>query len=114
MIDDVLDYTGDAELMGKNLGDDLREGKATLPLIAAMERCSPRDAQTVRQAIENGDESQLAGIVAIVQSTGAAQVAMDAATAQAELAVAAALELPDSPFTRFMVHLARQSITRST
>jgi octaprenyl-diphosphate synthase len=79
-----------------------------------MERCSPRDAHTVRQAIENGDESQLAAIVAIVQSTGAAQVAMDAATAQAELAVAAALELPDSPFTRFMVHLARQSITRST
>jgi octaprenyl-diphosphate synthase len=114
MIDDVLDYTGDAELMGKNLGSDLREGKATLPLIAAMERCSPVDAQTVRHAIENGDESQLAAIVSIVQRTGAAQVAMDAASAQTELAVAAALELPDGPCTDFMVHLARQSITRST
>jgi octaprenyl-diphosphate synthase len=114
MIDDVLDYTGDAELMGKNLGSDLREGKATLPLIAAMERCSPVDARTVRHAIENGDESQLAAIVAIVQRTGAAQVAMDAARAQTELAVAAALELPDGPCTDFMVHLARQSITRST
>ena len=114
MIDDVLDYTGDAELMGKNLGDDLREGKATLPLIAAMERSSPGDAKAVRRAIENGDESQLSAIVAIVQSTGAAEVAMDAAKAQCELAVAAALELPDSPCTQFLVHLARQSITRST
>ena len=114
MIDDVLDYTGDAELMGKNLGDDLREGKATLPLIAAMERSTPQDAKTVRLAIENGDESQLAAIVAIVQSTGAANVAMDAAKAQCELAVAAALELPDGPCTQFLVQLARQSITRST
>jgi octaprenyl-diphosphate synthase len=114
MIDDVLDYTGNAELMGKNLGDDLREGKATLPLIAAMERSTSEDAKTVRLAIENGDESQLAAIVAIVQSTGAAEVAMDAAKAQAELAVAAALELPDGPYTQFLVHLARQSITRST
>jgi octaprenyl-diphosphate synthase len=113
MIDDVLDYTGDAELMGKNLGDDLREGKATLPLIAAMERSTSEDAKTVRLAIENGDESQLAAIVAIVQSTGAAEVAMDAAKAQAELAVAAALKLPDGPYTQFLVHLARQSITRS-
>jgi octaprenyl-diphosphate synthase len=100
--------------MGKNLGDDLREGKATLPLIAAMERSTAEDAQTVRRAIENGDERQLAAIVAIVQSTGAANVAMDAAKAQAELAVAAALELPDGPYTQFMVSLARQSITRST
>ena len=114
MIDDVLDYTGDADLMGKNLGDDLREGKATLPLIAAMERSTAEDAQTVRRAIESGDESQLAAIVAIVQRTGAAEVAMDAAKAQAELAVAAALELPDGPYTQFMVNLARQSITRST
>jgi len=114
MIDDVLDYTGDADLMGKNLGDDLREGKATLPLIAAMERSTAEDAQTVRRAIESGDESQLAAIVAIVQRTGAAEVAMGAAKAQAELAVAAALELPDGPNTHFMVSLARQSITRST
>ena len=114
MVDDVLDYTGDAELMGKNLGDDLREGKATLPLIAAMERSTPQDARTVRLAIENGDESQLAAIVAIVQKTGAAGVAMDAAKAQAELAATAALELPGGPYAQFLVHLARQSISRST
>jgi octaprenyl-diphosphate synthase len=114
VIDDVLDYAGDAALLGKNLGDDLREGKATLPLIAAMERSTAEDAQTVRRAIESGDESQLAAIVAIVQRTGAAEVAMGAAKAQAELAVAAALELPDGPYTQFMVSLARQSITRST
>jgi geranylgeranyl pyrophosphate synthase len=79
-----------------------------------MERSTSEDAKTVRLAIENGDESQLAAIVAIVQKTGASRIAMDAAKVQAELAVAAALALPDSPCTQFLVHLARQSITRST
>jgi len=114
MVDDVLDYTGDAEVLGKNLGDDLREGKTTLPLIAAMQRSNPRDAQTVRNAIENSDASQLPAILAIVQSTGATEVAMHAAQAQAQLAVDAARTLPDNAYSRCLAELAEQSVYRST
>ncbi len=114
MVDDVLDYTGDAELLGKNLGDDLREGKTTLPLIAAMQRSNALDAQTVRNAIENGDASQLPAILAIVQSTGATEVAMQAAQAQAQLAADAARDLPDNSYSRCLAELAAQSVYRST
>jgi octaprenyl-diphosphate synthase len=71
VIDDLLDYDGDAEEMGKNLGDDLREGKATLPLIVAMQRGSAEQAGTVRHAIETGSANELEHIVSIVRGTGA-------------------------------------------
>jgi octaprenyl-diphosphate synthase len=114
MIDDVLDYTGDADLLGKNLGDDLREGKTTLPLIAAMQRSSAADAKIVRQAIENGDASQLAAVVAIVQRTGGIAVAMEAAQAQAALATTAARQLPTGPYADCLCELAQQSLRRAT
>ncbi len=114
IIDDVLDYTGDADLLGKNLGDDLREGKNTLPLIAAMQRSGAADAQIVRQAIENGDASQLGAVVAIVQRTGAIAVAMEAAQAQAALAIAAARQLPNSVYSDCLCQLAQQSVCRTT
>jgi octaprenyl-diphosphate synthase len=114
MIDDVLDYTGDAELLGKNLGDDLREGKTTLPLIAAMQRSSGTDAEIIRRAIENGDASQLAAVVSIVQHTGATAVAMEAAQAQAALAVAAARRLPGNTHTESLCQLAQQSVYRNS
>lgn len=114
MIDDVLDYTGDADVLGKNLGDDLREGKTTLPLIAAMQRSSGTDAEIIRQAIENGDASQLAAVVAIVQRTGATAVAMEAAQAQAALAVAAARQLPGNTYTELLCQLAQQSVYRNS
>jgi octaprenyl-diphosphate synthase len=68
VIDDVLDYDGNATEMGKNLGDDLREGKATLPLILAIQRGNASQSQTVREAIETGSVERLADIVAIVLS----------------------------------------------
>ncbi|MDO4970201.1 MAG: polyprenyl synthetase family protein, partial [Comamonadaceae bacterium] len=71
IIDDVLDYDGDAQEMGKNLGDDLREGKCTLPLIIAMQRASADDAQLIRHAIEQGSTDQLQAILHIVKTTGA-------------------------------------------
>jgi octaprenyl-diphosphate synthase len=114
MIDDVLDYTGDADVLGKNLGDDLREGKTTLPLIAAMQRSSAADADIIRRAIENGDASQLAAVVAIVQRTGATAVAMEAAQAQAALAVAAARQLPGNTYTELLCQLAQQSVYRNS
>ena len=112
VIDDVLDYAGDAKRMGKNLGDDLREGKATLPLIAAMQRGTAPECATIRSAIENGDASLLDRVVAIVQRTGALTVAFEAAQHESLRAVASAELLPQSPYKASLVALAHQSISR--
>ena len=113
VIDDVLDYAGDAVLMGKNLGDDLREGKATLPLIAAMQRGSAEEAATIRLAIETGDISMLEQIVAIVKSTGALDVAREAARQEATRAIAAAHRLPGGNHTDCLIQLASQLLERN-
>lgn len=114
IIDDVLDYDGDATEMGKNLGDDLREGKATLPLIAAMQRGSTADASTVRHAIENGSTEQLDAILNIVRSTGALDIARDAAAAEARRAIAAAKHLPANEYSAGLIQLAAQLLGRRT
>ena len=89
IIDDVLDYDGDAAEMGKNLGDDLREGKCTLPLIIAMQRATAEDAQVVREAIEQGSTEQLPSILSIVKRTGALDATREAAHNAAMRAIAA-------------------------
>ena len=112
VIDDVLDYAGDAKRMGKNLGDDLREGKATLPLIAAMQRGTAAECAVIRSAIEKGDASLLDKVIGIVQRTGALTVAFEAAQHEAQRAVAAAELLPQTPYKTSLVTLAHQSISR--
>lgn len=112
VIDDVLDYDGDAEEMGKNLGDDLREGKATLPLIIAMQRGTADEQATIRQAIETGGTAQLAEIVAIVRKTGALQATRDAAAAEAQRAVQALAVLGDNPCSGALLQLASQLLQR--
>lgn len=112
IIDDVLDYDGDAAEMGKNLGDDLREGKSTLPLIAAMQRGTPAQQLIVRQAIEQGSTEKLEEIVDIVRSTGALEVTRAAAHAEAHRAIAAAQQLPANPYTQGLLELAAQLLAR--
>ena len=112
IIDDVLDYDGDATEMGKNLGDDLREGKSTLPLIAAMARGTPAQAQIVRHAIEQGSTEQLAEIVGIVRATGALEITRSAAFAEARRAMAAAQQLPPTAYSTGLLELASQLLTR--
>jgi octaprenyl-diphosphate synthase len=112
VIDDVLDYDGDAVEMGKNLGDDLREGKATLPLIAAMQRGSPEQRETIRNAIETGGATELDRIVAIVKETGALDVTRDAAAAEARRAVDAAGRLPRNEYSQGLLQLAAQLLAR--
>jgi octaprenyl-diphosphate synthase len=112
VIDDVLDYTGDATLMGKNLGDDLREGKTTLPLIAAMQRGTAEQRTLIQTAIETGDVDMIDQVVAIVTSTGGLTVARQAATSEAQRAITAAKQLPDNDYTRYLVHLAVQLLER--
>ncbi len=108
VIDDVLDYDGNATEMGKNLGDDLREGKTTLPLIAAMQRGTPAQAQAVRQAIESGDISDLPAIIAIVRATGALDAAKQAAHAEAQRAADAARRLPANTYSSGLLEIALQ------
>ncbi len=114
IIDDVLDYDGDTEEMGKNLGDDLREGKATLPLIAAMQRGTPAQAQTVRRAIEQGSADELHTIATIVRSTGALDAARQAAAEEARRAMAALVHLPDNSYRAALLQLAAQLLGRRT
>jgi octaprenyl-diphosphate synthase len=112
VIDDVLDYDGDAVEMGKNLGDDLREGKATLPLIAAMQRGSPEQRETIRHAIESGGAAELDRIVAIVKETGALEVTREAAAGEARRAVDAAGRLPRNEYSQGLLQLAAQLLAR--
>ncbi|MDP0983545.1 polyprenyl synthetase family protein, partial [Klebsiella variicola] len=83
LIDDVLDYEGDAHELGKNIGDDLREGKTTLPLLIAMERASPEQRDLMRHAIKHGELEKLPDIVAIIRATGALESTRDVARAEA-------------------------------
>ena len=112
VIDDVLDYDGDAAEMGKNLGDDLREGKATLPLIAAMRRGTAEQRALIRSAIETGETERLHEIVAIVKSTGALDVTRQAAAAEAQRAVEATRQFQRNPYTEGLLQLAAQLLER--
>lgn len=112
VIDDVLDYAGDVTVMGKNLGDDLREGKSTLPLIAAMQRGSAAQRQCIEHAITSGDLSKLEDIVHIVKSTGALEVARHTAAQEAQRAIDAAQRLPAGPHRECLVQLAAQLLDR--
>ncbi len=114
VIDDVLDYAGDAAVMGKSLGDDLREGKATLPLIAAMQRGNGSQRELIRNAIENGATEQLEAVIAIVRETGALAVSRQAAAREAERAVAAAQRLPAGAHADSLLQLAAQLLERQS
>lgn len=112
VIDDVLDYDGDAGEMGKNLGDDLREGKATLPLIIAMQRGTSSEQATIRHAIETGGTEKLAEIVAIVRQTGALQATRDAAALEAQRAIEALASLGRNSYSEALLELASQLLQR--
>ena len=112
VIDDVLDYDGDVLEMGKNLGDDLREGKATLPLIIAMQRGTGVERNIVKQAIESGGIAQIDSVIAIVQKTGALQATRAAAATEARRALDALQTLPQNPYSEALRKLASQLLER--
>ena len=110
--DDVLDYVSDAGTLGKNIGDDLAEGKATLPLIYSIERAVPEHAASLRRAIETGGLDSLDNIIAAIRDTGAIARARDAAQKHADAAKAALAPLPDSTARDAMLVLADYALQR--
>jgi octaprenyl-diphosphate synthase len=113
LVDDLLDYEGDTQALGKNVGDDLREGKPTLPLLIAMERGSAPERELIRHAIEHGEEERLAEIVAIVRRTGALSATREAARIEAEKARSMLDALPLSTQREALLYLCVQSVDRS-
>ncbi|MEO7116664.1 MAG: octaprenyl diphosphate synthase [Caldimonas sp.] len=114
LVDDLLDYEGATEQLGKNVGDDLREGKPTLPLLIAMERGTADERAIVRHAIEQGEVARLADIVTIVRQTGALAATREAARTEADKARASLEVLPASPYRDALLDLSVRSVDRSS
>lgn len=113
LIDDVLDYTSSAEDMGKNLGDDLAEGKPTLPLIYTMRNGSPEQASMIREAIENGGLDKIDEIHQAIHHSGAIEYTSDCAKKEAQHAIAALNFLPASAYKDALIFLANFSVNRN-
>ena len=112
LIDDALDYDASPEELGKNLGDDLAEGKPTLPLIYALREGTAAEADVIRSAIETGDLERLDDIRSVIESTGALQYTAARAREAADLAIAALSELPGSDYKEAMIALADFAVKR--
>lgn len=113
LVDDVLDYSASAEQIGKNIGDDLAEGKPTLPLIFTMRHGSPQQVRLVRKAIEQGGREHIDAVIEAIQSTGAIDYTADAAHREVDLAIACLSQLPDSPYKTALKTLAEFSVNRN-
>lgn len=113
LIDDVLDLSGNALEIGKNLGDDLSEGKPTLPLLYAMRNGNATEASAIKHAIEQGGLDDLPTVLSAVERTGALQHVREIAASEAELACAAIAHFSDSTYKQSMLTLARFSVTRT-
>lgn len=113
LIDDVLDYSGNAADIGKNVGDDLREGKPTLPLIYLMQHGTPEQRQLVRTCIETGDEQHFGEILTAITGSGALAYTKGEAEKAARRAVDAINSLPGSQFKDSLVQLCAFAVGRN-
>ena len=114
LVDDLLDYEGSTSELGKNVGDDLREGKPTLPLLIAMERSGGEPREMMRHAIEHGEVARLGEIVEIVRATGALAATREAARAEADKAIRSLSALPASAYREALLELCVRSVERSS
>ena len=112
LVDDVLDYSGDEQATGKNLGDDLAEGKPTLPLIYAMQHGNAEQTTMIRQAIEQGDLGRFAEVLEVIKTTGALEYTRQQAQRESGAACAALAALPDSDYKQSLLQLADFAVTR--
>lgn len=113
LIDDTLDYNSSAAEMGKNIGNDLAEGKPTLPLIHAMRFGTSAEVQLIRTAIETGSSENLDSIIAIIESTGAIEYTANAAKRHALQAKATLSEIPESPYRKALHDLTEFVVERN-
>jgi octaprenyl-diphosphate synthase len=113
LIDDVLDYSGNSADIGKNVGDDLREGKATLPLIYVMEHGTPEQRELVRACIENGDEQHFDAVLAAITTSGALDYTKQEAEKAAASAKASISALPNSKFKESLLQLCAFAVHRN-
>jgi octaprenyl-diphosphate synthase len=113
LIDDALDYKATKEELGKNLGDDLAEGKPTLPLIYAIKNSSPSEANVIIEAIKNGNREAFNEVYAIVKSSKAIEYTEQRANEEAQKAMAALDVLPDNEYKQALLALASFSVQRS-
>lgn len=113
LIDDVLDYSGQAEDIGKNVGDDLREGKATLPLIFLMEHGTAEQRALVRSCIENGDEQHFESVLSAVTTSGALDYTKKRAEEASARAISSIASLPESEFKEALMKLSVFAVHRN-
>jgi len=114
LIDDVLDYSGDEATIGKSLGDDLAEGKPTLPLIRVLRTGTKEQVEVVRHAIVDGGREDFAAVLGAIRACGALDYARAAAQREVDVASEALAPLPASEFKRSLLELASFSVTRSS
>jgi octaprenyl-diphosphate synthase len=114
LVDDLLDYEGNTQELGKNIGDDLREGKPTMPLLMAMEKGSDEDRALIREVIQQGQVERLQQVIEIVRRTGALEATRAAARVEAEYAAEQLRHLPDSPARQSLLDLCTRSLNRSS
>ena len=114
LVDDALDYSASSADLGKNIGDDLAEGKPTLPLLYAMRNGTPAQATIVREAIEQGGRERIDEISSAIESTGAIAYTFARAQAEADKALAACAEIPKSPYRDALETLVELAVNRSS
>ncbi|MBE2894376.1 octaprenyl diphosphate synthase [Spirabiliibacterium falconis] len=114
LVDDVLDYSADQAKLGKNIGDDLAEGKPTLPLLHAMHHSTQQERELIKTVIEQGNgRDKLAGVLTIMQKCGSLDYAMQRAREEAQKAVDALAILPESAYKQALLSLAYLSVDRT-
>jgi octaprenyl-diphosphate synthase len=113
LVDDILDYSSSSEDIGKNIGDDLAEGKPTLPLIYAMRHSDAQQRQLIREAIEQGGREYLKDIMKAVESSGAIEYTRRLANQEAGYAIEILKSLPESPYKDALIGLAEFSVSRT-
>ncbi|EAS73941.1 octaprenyl-diphosphate synthase [Vibrio alginolyticus 12G01] len=114
LIDDVMDYTSDGEDMGKNVGDDLAEGKPTLPLLHAMRNTTPENSIMIREAIEKANGmDRLEEILAVMKEAGSLEYTTQKALEEADKAIAELSVLPESEYKQALVTLAHVAVQRT-